>query len=73
MHHSANAFKVPVCWYHLFSTLLSRVTNWQCSLRTCTIRGFSMPFQTCKSGPGQCSNGISWPWTMRLFDDSMTS
>ena len=25
--------------FHLFSTLLSRVTNWQCSPRTCTIRG----------------------------------
>ena len=53
--------------------LASRATNWQCSPRTCTIRGFSMPFQTRKSGPGQCSNGSSWPWTMMLFDDSMTS
>ena len=27
LHHLANAFKVPVYWYHLFSTLLSKVTN----------------------------------------------
>ena len=35
MQQSANAFNVVVCWYHLFSTWLSRVTKWQFSPRTC--------------------------------------
>ena len=38
---------------HLFSTLLSRVTNWQCSPRTCTIQSEWLPHPCLLGGPNK--------------------